>query len=163
MNATQQRGATLIEVLVAMVILAIGLLGLAGLQSVSVQSNQGAYYRSQATILANDMADRMRANRTAALAGSYALTTFPAPSTSNAITGTPAQRDTGQWLNNLAATLPQGTGTIVTSGKIVTLTICWNDSRARIKSTQYVAPQNDSCTSTAENSGFEVFSYRTRL
>lgn len=159
----QQRGATLIEVLVAMVILAIGLLGLAGLQTVSVQSNQGAYYRSQATILANDMADRMRANRTAALAGNYVITSFPTSSASNEVSGTPAQRDSAQWLNNLATTLPQGTGTIVNNGNIVTLTICWNDSRARIKNAQYVVPQNDSCNSPADNSGFETFAYRTRL
>lgn len=155
-SAQKQIGATLIEVLVAMVILAIGLLGLAGLQTVSVQSNHGAYYRSQATILANDMADRMRANRTAALAGNYTLSNFPDSSTNNAVSSDPAQRDRAQWLNNLAATLPQGTGTIVTDGNIVTISIRWEDARARIKSANETAEQ-------AEANRLETFAYRTRL
>ena len=55
-------GFTLIEVLVAMLVLAVGLLGLAGLQATSLRNNQSAYNRSQATQLAYDIADRMRAN-----------------------------------------------------------------------------------------------------
>ena len=55
-------GFTLIEVLIAMLVLAVGLLGLAGLQATSLKNNQSAYNRSQATQLAYDMADRMRAN-----------------------------------------------------------------------------------------------------
>jgi type IV pilus assembly protein PilV len=59
-------GFTLIEVLVAMVVLTVGLLGLAGLQATSLKNSQNAYYRSVATQLAYDMADRMRANFTEA-------------------------------------------------------------------------------------------------
>lgn len=55
-------GFTLIEVLVAIVVLATGLLGLAGLQVWGVRNTNNAYLRSQATLLANDMAERMRAN-----------------------------------------------------------------------------------------------------
>ncbi|MCX7101946.1 MAG: type IV pilus modification protein PilV, partial [Methylobacter sp.] len=58
----QTAGFTLIEVLIAMLVLAVGLLGLAGLQATSLKSNQSAYNRSQATQLAYDLADRMRAN-----------------------------------------------------------------------------------------------------
>ena len=61
--SADQRGATLIEVLVAMLVLSIGLLGLAGMQMTALKSNQSAYYRSQATVLAYDIIDRMRANR----------------------------------------------------------------------------------------------------
>ncbi len=57
-------GFTLIEVLIAMLVLAVGLLGLAGLQATSLRNNQSAYNRSQATQLAYDLADRMRANFT---------------------------------------------------------------------------------------------------
>lgn len=152
----QQRGATLIEVLVAMFILAIGLLGLAGLQAVSTQSNQGAYYRSQATILANDIVDRMRANRTVALAGDYAISSFPTSSSSNAVSGTQAQRDLAEWLNNLATSLPQGTGTISTSSNIVTISIRWDDGRGRIKS----ATETDQEIAARK---LETFAYRTRL
>ena len=57
-----QRGVTLIEVLVAIVLLSIGLLGLAGLQLRGMQVNQGSISRSQAAIMAEDLADRMRAD-----------------------------------------------------------------------------------------------------
>lgn len=55
-------GFTLVEVLVAMVIMAVGLLGLASLQAVALKDNQDAFLRSQANFLAYEMSDRMRAN-----------------------------------------------------------------------------------------------------
>ena len=67
-----QAGFTLIEVLVSALILAIGLVGVAGLQAMSLKNNQAAYMRSQATALAYCVADRMRSNVVAANAGSYA-------------------------------------------------------------------------------------------
>src|SRR5690606_34451064 len=88
----RETGATLIEVLVAMVVLAIGLLGLAVLQATSVQSMHSDYYRSQATLLANDLADRKRAKLTEALTNAY-LIDFPATSTCNSVSGTTAQKD----------------------------------------------------------------------
>lgn len=61
-NINAQRGAGLIEVLVAVLVLAIGLLGLAGLQTQSLRFNNEAYFRTQASLLVMDMADRMRTN-----------------------------------------------------------------------------------------------------
>ncbi len=61
-SLTTTGGFALVEVLVAVVILAVGLLGLAGLQASSLGNNQSAYNRSLATQLAYDIADRMRAN-----------------------------------------------------------------------------------------------------
>ena len=60
-----QRGFTLIEVLISMVILAIGLLGLAAMQAISLRDNQDAYYYQQATLLAYEMQDRIRGNNVA--------------------------------------------------------------------------------------------------
>ena len=57
-----QRGFTLIEVLISMLILAIGLLGLAAMQAISLRDNQDAYYYQQATLLAYEMQDRIRGN-----------------------------------------------------------------------------------------------------
>jgi type IV pilus assembly protein PilV len=65
------RGFTLLEVLVAMVVLSIGLLGLSGMQAGSLRNNHSAFLRSQATVVSNDIIDRMRANRDSALAGDY--------------------------------------------------------------------------------------------
>lgn len=58
-----QRGTTMLEVLVTIAILAVGLLGLAGLQSRLQVSEMESYQRSQALILLNDMASRITTNR----------------------------------------------------------------------------------------------------
>lgn len=57
-----EKGATLIEVLVAVLLLSFGLVGLAGLQYNGSKFNHGAYLRSQGTALASDMLDRMRSS-----------------------------------------------------------------------------------------------------
>ena len=145
-----QHGATLIEVLVAIVVLAIGLLGMAMLQVTSVQSNHSAYYRSQVTILASDLADRMRANRTAALGSAYEFE-FPTSSSTHTVSGTQAQKDKAEWLNALAMTLPEGTGQVEKTGTLVTISVRWNDNRGRIKAA------NDADAST------ETFVYRTEI
>ena len=102
-----QRGATLVEVLVALLVLSIGLLGVAALQVSALQTNRGAHVRSQASVLAYDIADRMRANRDAALADAYVLTlTAPAGGTGMALA------DLQNWKATLTNTLPSGQGEI---------------------------------------------------
>jgi type IV pilus assembly protein PilV len=149
---TRQKGATMIEVLVAIIILAVGLLGLAGLQRVSIQSNYSAYYRSQATLLASDLIDRMRANRTAAKAGSYDRTSTAVQCNTNlSPTGTIANSDITQWLNTIACTLPSGTGSVSRTGDLFTVSINWDDTRGQIKAT------NSTSTLT------QNFTYQTEL
>ena len=58
----RSRAFTLIEVMIAMIILAVGLLGMASLTVRSQQSNESAYARSQASLLAYDIIERMRTN-----------------------------------------------------------------------------------------------------
>ena len=65
-----QKGVGLIEVLVSLLVITIGVLGMAGLHSHSLQHNQAAYLHSRATFLAGDMLDRIRANRTLATSSS---------------------------------------------------------------------------------------------
>lgn len=146
----RQAGTTLIEVLVTLIVLAIGLLGLAGLQASSIQSNQSAYYRSQATLLASDMADRMRANRSATLAGAYTFS-FPASSASHAVSGTQAQKDRAEWLNRLASVLPGGTGQVERNGELVTVSVRWDDARGEIRAAD------------ASGSHETTFVYRTEI
>ncbi len=67
----RSRGFTLIEVLVSMIILAVGLLGIAGLQAMGLRNNQSALLRSQATLCAYDMSDRMRTNSQGFSADNY--------------------------------------------------------------------------------------------
>jgi len=66
-----QAGFTLIEVLVTVVVIAIGLLGLAGLQVATVNNQFEAYQRAQALMLLEDMSNRIRANGDAARDGDY--------------------------------------------------------------------------------------------
>jgi len=66
-------GFTLIEVLITIVILAVGLLGLAGLQVTSLNNQLESYQRAQALLLLEDMANRIRANADAARAGNYTV------------------------------------------------------------------------------------------
>src|SRR5262245_50380565 len=69
-----QSGMTLVEVLVTLVLISVGLLGIAALQLTTLKSNKDAYVRSQASALAGDILDRMRANTAACRAGAYDVT-----------------------------------------------------------------------------------------
>ena len=64
-----QRGLSMIELLVAVLVLAIGVLGITALQMVSLQNNRGALFRAEAVQLAYDMMDRIRANPEGAVPG----------------------------------------------------------------------------------------------
>ncbi|WP_243217631.1 type IV pilus modification protein PilV [Methylobacter sp. S3L5C] len=127
-------GFTLIEVLIAMVVLAVGLLGLAGLQATSLRNNQSAYTRSQATQLSYDLAERMRAN----IAGKVTYTSI-SPSSANAnancLTSTGcspvemAENDLYQWNLAVASALPGGVGTVAIATGVYTVSINWDDNR----------------------------------
>lgn len=128
----KQSGFTLLEILVAMLILAIGLLGLAGLMTSSMRDNLSASHRTQATWMAYDMIDRMRANRVGAIAGSYATAMAAAAACSPAVpTGTVPAQDIAAWKSQLACVLPAGTGSIAvdTGTREATIVIRWDDSR----------------------------------
>jgi type IV pilus assembly protein PilV len=127
----QSRGLTLVEILIALLILSVGLLGLAGLQTMSLKFNTSAYYRTQATQLAYDFADRMRANRQAALANMYTIDfQDPPPACGAAVgDGTVLQDDIAAWRNALACRIPQSTGRVVRNGaNEFTITVQWTDS-----------------------------------
>lgn len=129
-----QRGASLIEVLVAVVILAVGLLGVAGMQMSALRSNQSAYERSVATFLASSIAERMSANRAAALAGQYNLGmgsgSCPVPAG-----GTLAQEDMRSWITELQDTGmlgPHGCGSVACNAGLCVITVRWQDDRAAV-------------------------------
>ncbi|MBK5940601.1 type IV pilus modification protein PilV [Halochromatium roseum] len=140
-HCSSQRGFSIVEVLVSATILSIGLLGLAGLQATSLGFNTSALHRSKATYLAYDIADRMRANRAAALGGAYdgqALAESPPACAEATPTGTLAQRDLLAWTTSLACQLPQGTGAIERTDAIVTVTVQWDDSRGQEPPQQFL-------------------------
>jgi type IV pilus assembly protein PilV len=97
-----QRGTSLLEVLVTIIILAIGLLGLAGLQTRLQSSEMEAYQRTQALILLNDMASRIATNRiNAADYVTGASTPLGGTAACPATTATRQQADAGEWCNAL--------------------------------------------------------------
>ncbi|SFT66714.1 type IV pilus modification protein PilV [Pseudomonas marincola] len=148
--SNMQRGVSLIEVLITLLVLSVGLIGLAGLQMVSIQANKSAYYRSQATLLAYDMADRMRANQVQANTDVYFLN-YPASSTAHEVSGNQANKDLSEWLNALAQTLPDGTAAISRDERLLSISIRWNDNRGRVKARSDAQPYT------------ETFVYRTEI
>lgn len=78
-NTRTQHGLTLIEVLVAVVVLSVGLLGVASLQLASLRESNRSNERSLATILAYDIADRMRANIQGTANGKYLISASTSP------------------------------------------------------------------------------------
>lgn len=127
-----QQGLSLLEVLVAIVILSLGLLGMAGLQAAGLRTSQGSFYRAQAAQYADDMAERMRANLGEAQGYSLALsdTTATTNSVCNSTTRV-CYRDRAEWLARLQS-LPAGDGSIAVdvANNLVTITVQWDDTRA---------------------------------
>ena len=136
MNAKNQSGFTLIEVLIALIVLAVGLLGMASLTVHSMQSNQGAYMRSQASVLAYDIAERMRSNHEGAITTStYTATSASQPTCTNGCTPSQqAQLDVHQWRTALQSSMPGATAAITrtANGDLMEyqITISWTDSGA---------------------------------
>ncbi len=149
-------GFSLLEVLIALVVLSVGLLGIAAMISTTLKSNDSAYMRTQATALAYNIIDRMRANLPAATNGSYDITMPAGAATTDPTTCTGAScsssalatYDIGQWEYDLATRLPNGRGAITTavSGglSMVTITVQWNDSRAQNGLSPTAAPAGTS-------------------
>ncbi len=144
-HATRVDGFTIVEVLISLLILSVGLMGLATLQVVGLQNTQGGAQRAQAAFLAYDITDRMRTNPAAVTAGSYNLAA-PVPgqgqgaivmvdcfgAAANCSTAQMAAHDLGQWQTQLRAYLNNGTGAIATvdngTTTLVTVTIQWADA-----------------------------------
>ena len=103
----QTAGFTLLEVLATLVLLSVGMLGIATLYLGSLRINQLALHRTQAVTLAADLADRIRANRVAVDA--YACgDPCPPGAGGNAV----AAADLASWLEQVAGQLPDGTGAV---------------------------------------------------
>ncbi len=134
-SATKRnQGFALIEALVAAVVVALGLMGLAALQITATRSNHSAEQRSQASMLADDMIERMRANRAAAQTGSYdtGFDTGPRTCDQAVCPATPLENsDLCQWKKRLRCSLPSGAGSIARSGNRITVTVQWDDSLGR--------------------------------
>lgn len=129
-----QRGASLIEVLVAILVLSIGLLGMAALQARALKANMSSLHRSQAVMLSHYILEAMRIDREAAKAGDYNTGSSAACSPSAFNGGTLAQHTLADWLTAVKAHI--GTPTDATTCALVqcnadqlcSIRIRWNDS-----------------------------------
>ena len=114
-----ENGFSLIEVLVAFFILGIGLLGLAGLQTVGLKNNHNSQMRTYATVAALDIAERMRANPQGVTDGRYDNQTAPnadtcaVNTTSNCSPANVAGQDLREWQQMIANNLPDGSVAVV--------------------------------------------------
>lgn len=141
-TARHAAGFSLIEVLISLVILSVGLLGIAAMVATSLKSKDSSYMRTQATALSSAILDRMRANRATATANGYdvalgAVTATLPSCFGNGAACNPTQVatvDLEQWKSDLANLLPSGDGSISTvinsQMTQVTVTVVWSDQRA---------------------------------
>lgn len=130
----RHRGFSIVEVLVALVVLAIGLLGIAGLYVESLRSGGAAINRMQAINLAMDLADRIRANRTATVAYAGAPSATYTCIGAGAVACTPQQLaadDLQQWNGEITSILPQGTGLVAVDNTVTPvsydITVQWSE------------------------------------
>ena len=141
-----QAGFTLLEVMIALVIFSIGLLGLAGLQAGGLRSNTQAQLRTIATIQAYDMAERIRSNPRGVEDGDYNAFDDTNPTAQSCITliknDSPvctaqemATYDYYEWELTTQSVLPSGHGTITSASvgggatRLFTITVMWDEER----------------------------------
>ena len=119
------KGVTLVEVLVTMVLIALGFLGHAKLLTTTISHNNSAYMRSLATMLAYEVVECMRANRAAAINSDYNIALGNAPGG-----GTVAGYDVAYWKARIAESLPAGDGSVTVDLQgNATIVIRWDDNR----------------------------------
>ncbi len=109
--------------MVTLAIVSFGLLGIAGIVANSLKSQQTSHVRTQASILAYDIIERMRANRATA---EQSPSPYNLPLNARAPAGDSVpETDLTQWRQALAATLPEGSGSVSINNKKVTVIIHW--------------------------------------
>ncbi len=129
----KSKGFSLLEVLISMLILAIGLLGLMSLQLMSLQTNNNSNLRTLATIAAYDMSERIRANTDGFDAGNYSLieTGTTGSDCSSCSASQLALKDVFEWHRDLAANLPNGEGAVSAAGTTsdgLDITVTWTEN-----------------------------------
>lgn len=132
-----QRGFSMLEILITLVIIATALLGTAGLQIYAMRMGQSGQFRTQAVFLAADLAERMEANKAAAVAGAYVNNSAAAVATgvdcltSACDSANLALYDLNQWRTAVASVLPQPTWTVTRTiagdPSTYSITINWID------------------------------------
>jgi type IV pilus assembly protein PilV len=148
MMARRERGVSLIEVMIALLLLSFGLMGMLGLKMAGLKHTGHANERAAASILATDILDRMRANPGRAAAGDYTLgLADAAPATPLTV----AQVDLVQWRRGIASNLPGGTGSVsaVAADGSVRVVLQWTERRDAASAAQSAsAPEAETLSFT---------------
>ena len=150
-------GFTLLEVLVTMFVIALALLGTAGLQAYGMKVTQSGQLRTEAVILGLDLLERIEANNPAAIAGNYAVDPLPTAAGSDcyAVICTPAALatyDLVQFGTRLGAVLPGGTATVTRAAAGTNL---WTYT-IQVNWTERITQSSNTDTSLGQT---ETFSY----
>lgn len=131
-TSTRSGGFSLIEVLIALVIMSVGMLGIAGLYVHSMQAGRTSIFRHQAVTLAGDIADRIRANPGAG--ADYLVAGVDNGCVAGGVDCTPtqmAQNDIFLWDQQAANSLPGGAINVAFNNgvtpNVYTVTITWNE------------------------------------
>ena len=139
----KQNGVSLLEVLIALIVLSIGMLGHSKIQALGVRASTDAHLRTEATYLANDMIERMRANRPSVASDYYATginyaaidcTGAPAKICSEGTAGAAADctstemadEDAFNWFCDVAASLPGGNVAVSSAAGVYSVQVSWN-------------------------------------
>lgn len=130
-----QRGVTLLESIIALLMVGIGLLGVASMQVTGVKATYNADWRGRAGLIAQDLTDRMRANIDIARQGAYA----DGAATTNAI----SLADKVTWGALVSNDLPGGSATVSCAGAcgfgaLYTINISWDENRDGDNEASYV-------------------------
>lgn len=125
MNARNAGGFSLLEVMIAVVVTSIGLLGIASLQLFALRTQNNAYLRGQATQINHDMLERLRADCTGALSGAYDIAFGANPGAGADLASTELR----SW-RALVGRLPAGEGAVQVAGNgAATIRLRWDDAR----------------------------------
>lgn len=124
-----QRGVSLLEVMIAVLVLAVGVLGAANLQLSAIRYNASAGYSTQASLIASDVLDRMRANP--GQLNDYVMASVTGECTAAQGGASIAKRDMADFIESVTCRLPSGTGRITVSDSRATITISWSEARTR--------------------------------
>ena len=117
----------MIEVLITILISAVGLFSAMQLQLTAVSNTHSSYFRSQAAVITNGLVDQMRANPTGAVDGNYDISLSASPPSGSTVEAT----DLAQWRADLTAAMPGATGSVACAAatRICNLVVQWDDSR----------------------------------
>ena len=138
-----QNGFSLLEVMIAIVIMSVGMLGIAALQTTSGVLTESSMHRGQAAALTVEIVERMRVNVTEAKAGNYNISTLPTPTencigaATNCSKSEMKDHDLRVWGARVESLLPSGGATISSTADNgtdpvdITVTMQWDDSRGR--------------------------------